>query len=311
MRDARDERAEEWESRTRWRRGRGDPLAGDPGVPRGVARGGPALVRAAASEGLRPGLRARLRRPAGVTPDRKRPAYDAGPFHCVRAAPLRGAHLSRSSLPASLTGRSGIPFPSPTSFVQPSLEGGSRRAETRTRVQSGAGAGPTTISGPCASTRSSDTRPVLLVRVLPAEDRRGPAQPRARARRAEEGQSRLRLGHLRRGRLHARAHGRGHEVDQGGPRPGGDGAPVLRRRAGRPPAGDPRRDRRRRHRQRARAARRPAQGRDGLDPAPGGAGVLGRPDRADPRATTTTASARPASRRCIPRRPTSTTTCAT
>ena len=55
----------------------------------------------------------------------------------------------------------------------------------------------------------------------------------------------------------------------------------------------------------------PPRGEVGLDPSSGRARVLGRPDRADPGQTTTTASAPPAFPRCTPRRPTSITTCAT
>ena len=79
------------------------PARGDPGVPRGDARGGPALVRAAAARRTSTSTEAEIGRG---------PANIADPFHCVRAAPLRGAHLSRSSFPAIPAGKSGIPFPS-------------------------------------------------------------------------------------------------------------------------------------------------------------------------------------------------------
>ena len=94
--------------------------------------------------------------------------------------------------------------------------------------------GPTTISRPCASTRSSNsTGPASRS----SSSRRRPTRASAtsrRARGAEEGQPRLRVGHLRRGRLApATRTVEVDEVDQGGPRHRGDGAPLLRRRAGR------------------------------------------------------------------------------
>ena len=195
--------------------------------------------------------------------------------------PLRGAHLSRSFLPVALPRGPEFPFRQP--MFRPRCTG-VKSWRRNSDSCPGWSAEATRLPFPAHAHRRDpqESGPVLLVRVLPPEDRRGPAQPRAGAVRAEEGQPRLRLGHLRRGGLHARAHGRGDEVDQGGPRPRGDGPPVLRRRAGRAAARDPRRGGRRRGRQRAGAARRPAQGRGGLDPSSGWARVLGRPDRADP-----------------------------
>ena len=103
---ARDDRAGRADETAEWDEtgeprgpGVGRPARGDAGVPRGVARGGQALVRAASSEGLRPGLGKGRRM--------------CRPLHCVRAAPLRGAHLSRSFLPVSLPRGPEFPFRQP------------------------------------------------------------------------------------------------------------------------------------------------------------------------------------------------------
>ena len=74
-------------------------------------------------------------------------------------------------------------------------------------------------------------RALLLVRVLPAEDRRGRAQPRPRAGGALPAGADLRVGHLRRRRQHRpEAQDRRHRVlDQGRARPRGDGPLHLRR----------------------------------------------------------------------------------
>ena len=70
---------------------------------------------------------------------------------------------------------------------------------------------------------------------------------------------------------------------QGGLRPGGDGALHLRQRHHRGAARDAGPHARRRDRERARAARRPAAGRDGVDGDRGRPALLARADRADPR----------------------------
>ena len=153
-------------------------------------------------------------------------------------------------------------------------------------------------SGPCSPSSSSRRRPTR-------------ASARSRARSPAQGrQPGVRVGHLRRRRLHARPHGRDHQVDQAGPGHRGDGAPLLRRRvqgAAREIldelAGGG-------HRERARAARRPAaRPRPSGSPTPA-ASLLDRADRADPRATSTSPSAPPASPRCTPRRRPRRPTCA-
>ena len=139
---------------------------------------------------------------------------------------------------------------------------------------------------PHAHRRATDLgRALLLVRVLPAEDRRGRAQPRPRAGRALPDGPDLRLGHLRRRRQHrAEAQDDRHRVlDQGRARARGDGALHLRRRDHRRAARDARRHARRRHPERARPARRPAAGPDRVDGHRGRPRVLARADRADPR----------------------------
>ncbi len=70
----------------------------------------------------------------------------------------------------------------------------------------------------------------LLLRVLPPQDRAGRAEPLRRARRAAHARALLRLGHLRRRRLHARQDDRDRQAHQGRLRPGGDGPLHLRRR---------------------------------------------------------------------------------
>ena len=70
----------------------------------------------------------------------------------------------------------------------------------------------------------------LLLRVLPAQDRRGLRQPARDPRRPAPRRPRLRLGDLRRAGLHARPHDRHRQVDQAGARDRGDGALHLRGR---------------------------------------------------------------------------------
>ena len=124
----------------------------------------------------------------------------------------------------------------------------------------------------------------LLVRVLPAADRRGRAQSRARPGGALAPEPDVRLGHLRCGRQR-RPERKTVDIvlDQGRARPRGDGALHLRRRHGRGAARDARPDARRGHRERARPARRPAPGPDRLDGDRGRPRVLAPADRADPR----------------------------
>ena len=114
---------------------------------------------------------------------------------------------------------------------------------------------------PCASTAVLEGRTAagLLVRVLPAEDRRRRAPalrddlapPRARAD--------VRLGDLRRRRIGAHAHRRAGHAHPPRARHRAGGASDLRRRDRRRAARHPRRAARRRHRQRPRAARRSAR----------------------------------------------------
>ena len=137
----------------------------------------------------------------------------------------------------------------------------------------------------------------LLVRVLPAQDRGRRAEPVRRARASCGARALVRVGHLRRRRLHAREDDRDRQADQGRVRPGGDGALHLRRRDRARAARDARRDARGRHRQRARAARRPAGGPGGLDEDRGRPRVLARAGRADRAPTTRSRSAPPASPR--------------
>ena len=129
-------------------------------------------------------------------------------------------------------------------------------------------------------------RALLLVRVLPAEDGRRRAQPRARARRAVAAGADLRLGHLRRGRQHDA------EAQDDRHRRATSSATTAWRRWRTSPAWAPTwtscaqmlgPHARRRHRQRAGAARRPAAGPDGVDRDGGRPALLARADRADPR----------------------------
>ena len=75
-------------------------------------------------------------------------------------------------------------------------------------------------------------RALLLLRVLPAADGRGRAQPRPRARRALAAEPDVRLGHLRRGGQHDRAaqDDRDRQAPQARLRHGGDGPFHVRRR---------------------------------------------------------------------------------
>ena len=150
----------------------------------------------------------------------------------------------------------------------------------------------------------------LLVRVLPAQERRGRAEPAGHAGGSTGVRAGFRLGDLRRGRLDPGSHDRGHEVAQAGAGDRGDGPSELRGLEPRRAARDPRRDRGGRDRERPGAARRPAARRDGVDAAPARPSLLHRAGGPDPRRATRSASARRAFPRFTPRRPISPTTCA-
>ncbi|CAA9464128.1 MAG: 5,10-methylenetetrahydrofolate reductase, partial [uncultured Solirubrobacteraceae bacterium] len=128
-------------------------------------------------------------------------------------------------------------------------------------------------------------RALVLLRVLPTEERRGRAQARGGARRALAPGADVRVGHLRRGRdgEPEAQDDRDRRPGEARPRPGGDGALHLRGGDRLGAALDARADAGDRHRQRPRAARRPASGRDGLAGHRRRPDLLARADRAHPR----------------------------
>ncbi|CAA9526005.1 MAG: 5,10-methylenetetrahydrofolate reductase, partial [uncultured Solirubrobacteraceae bacterium] len=125
----------------------------------------------------------------------------------------------------------------------------------------------------------------VLLRVLPAQDPGGRGEPRGGPRRARAARADLRLGHLRGGRDDRREaqDGRDRLAHQGAVRPRGDGPLHVRRGDGRRAALDARPHGRGRRRQRARAARRPAARRGGVDGRRGRALLLARARGAHPR----------------------------
>ncbi|CAA9526981.1 MAG: 5,10-methylenetetrahydrofolate reductase, partial [uncultured Solirubrobacteraceae bacterium] len=123
----------------------------------------------------------------------------------------------------------------------------------------------------------------LLVRVLPPQDGRGRAQPRARAAGAQAARPRLRLRHLRGRRIHAREDDRPRLADQGGLRPGGDGPPDVRQRHHGRAAAHAGPDARRGRGQRPGPPRRPAARPGALDEDGRRPGVLPRARRAPAR----------------------------
>ena len=244
--------------RSRPERGR---ARGDAGVPRGDAGAGSPLVRAAPAEGLRLRLDIRI-------DDRGSGKGGAGLI--VPTPSWRPCRSSERCEP--LEKILGTPFPgrvirhgaSVVIASAPDLKPGHR-------VQTDRPGGRPLYHFPQHAHRpdpQNQPGAELLVRVLPAEDPRGRGEPVRDRRDAARPRADLRVGHLRRGRRHARAHGRHREAHQERARHRGDGALHLRRPHPRGAARRARRDARRRHREHHRAARRPAEGRDRVQAGP-------------------------------------------
>ena len=144
--------------------------------------------------------------------------------------------------------------------------------------------------------------PRVLVRVLPAEDRRGPREP-ARDARGARGRTSPTSCRSPTARSAPRATARSRSSSGSSRTSASRRWPTSRASAprARSCADTLERDRGRRRRERARAARRPAPGRDRVDQDRGRPRVLDRADRAPHGATSTSRSAPPRSPRSTPR----------